>query len=270
MRVFGRSESQIARWVKAIARAAGLAELGVLQRPQRARRHGKAHGPERRPHPRDRTPGPLEAGRRHGRLLHPRRVRRVGATLPLRGYNQYRSDKNRRADSSIELARQSSWISCVKRRELVQTAIDLFRSGLYSSVDEVQQLLGVRAFVEAYIRGPLVCISYLRHQLADNWNRTHCADKPVPMLQDSVARFALPICPASAHSTLCRMTLNAVRRSSGVTPSSDEAVCRSNQRDTASCSLERRSSTGRSVSYPSSPIIKRSESALTRVQCSLG
>ena len=38
--------------------------LGVLQRPQRARRHGPAHGPERRPHPRDRTPGPLEAGRR--------------------------------------------------------------------------------------------------------------------------------------------------------------------------------------------------------------
>ena len=42
--------------------------LGVVQRPQRAGRHGPAHGPERRPQPRDRTPGPLEAGRRHGRL----------------------------------------------------------------------------------------------------------------------------------------------------------------------------------------------------------
>ena len=40
-------------------------------------RHGPPHGSERRPHPRDRTPGPLEAGRRHGRPLHPRRIRRV-------------------------------------------------------------------------------------------------------------------------------------------------------------------------------------------------
>ena len=39
------------------------------------------HGPERRAHPRDRTPGPLEAGRRHGRPLHPRRIRRVGAAV---------------------------------------------------------------------------------------------------------------------------------------------------------------------------------------------
>ena len=61
----------------------GAGRLGVLQRPQRARRHGPPHGPERRPHPRDRTPGPLETGRRHGRPLHPRRVRRVGATVPV-------------------------------------------------------------------------------------------------------------------------------------------------------------------------------------------
>ena len=53
----------------------GAFGLGVLQRPQRAGGHGPAHGPERRPHPRDRTPGPLETGRRHGRPLHPRRVR---------------------------------------------------------------------------------------------------------------------------------------------------------------------------------------------------
>ena len=66
-RVFGLSESQIARRVKAIAKAAGLADWGVLQRPQRPGRHGPAHGPERRPHPRDRAPGPLETGRRHGR-----------------------------------------------------------------------------------------------------------------------------------------------------------------------------------------------------------
>ena len=59
----------------------GAGELGVLQRTQRARRHGKAHGSERRAHPRDRTPGPLEAGRRHGRPLHPRRIRWVGVAV---------------------------------------------------------------------------------------------------------------------------------------------------------------------------------------------
>ena len=81
LKVFGLSESQIARRVKVIARAAGLAELEVLQRPQRAGRHGPAHGPERRAHPRDRTPGPLEGGRRHGRTLHPRRNRWVRAAV---------------------------------------------------------------------------------------------------------------------------------------------------------------------------------------------
>ena len=59
----------------------GVGELGVLQRPQRASRHGPPHGPQRRPHPRDRAPGPMEAGRRHGRPLHPRRVRRVRAAV---------------------------------------------------------------------------------------------------------------------------------------------------------------------------------------------
>ena len=117
VKMFGLSESQIARRVKAIARAAGLADweffsghsgrvgmarrmaqngaptheierqgrgvgrLGVLQRPQRESRHGTAHGPERRAHPRDRTPGPLEAGRRHGGPLYPRRIRWVSAAV---------------------------------------------------------------------------------------------------------------------------------------------------------------------------------------------
>ena len=76
-RVFGLSASQIARRVKAIARAAGLGDWETFQRPQRARRHG----PERRAQPRDRAPGPLEAGRRHGRPLHPRRVRMVGPAV---------------------------------------------------------------------------------------------------------------------------------------------------------------------------------------------
>ena len=61
----------------------GASRLGVVQRAQRPRRHGQAHGPERRAHPRDRTPGPLEAGRRHGRPLHPRRIRRVGAAVSI-------------------------------------------------------------------------------------------------------------------------------------------------------------------------------------------
>ena len=59
----------------------GVRELGVLQRSQRARRHGPTHGPEQRSHPRDRAPGPLEAERWHGRPLHPRRNRRVGASI---------------------------------------------------------------------------------------------------------------------------------------------------------------------------------------------
>ena len=70
-KVFGLSESQIARRVKVIAKAADLARLGALQWPQGARGHGSPHGPERRAHPRDRTPGPLEAGWRHGRAATP-------------------------------------------------------------------------------------------------------------------------------------------------------------------------------------------------------
>ena len=55
--------------------------LGVFQRPQRAGGNGPTYGPERRAHPRDRTPGPLETGRRHGRPLHTRRIRRVGVAV---------------------------------------------------------------------------------------------------------------------------------------------------------------------------------------------
>ena len=57
--------------------------LRVLQRPQRPGGHGEADGPERRAHPRDRAPGPLETGRRHGRPLHPQRVSRIGAAVPM-------------------------------------------------------------------------------------------------------------------------------------------------------------------------------------------
>ena len=46
-----------------------------------AARRGPPHGPEWRAHLRDRTPRPLEAGRRYGGPLHPRRVRRVGAAV---------------------------------------------------------------------------------------------------------------------------------------------------------------------------------------------
>ena len=51
VKVFGLSESQIARRVKMIAKAAGLADWEFFSGPQRARRHGQAHGPERRAHP---------------------------------------------------------------------------------------------------------------------------------------------------------------------------------------------------------------------------
>ena len=66
-----------------IAQSRRPGRLGEFQRPQRAGGHGPPHGPERRAHPRDRTPGPLEAGRWHGRPLHPRRIRRVGAALSI-------------------------------------------------------------------------------------------------------------------------------------------------------------------------------------------
>ena len=90
VKVFGLSESQIARRVKVIAKGRGAGELGVLQRPQRAR----GHGPERRPHPRDRTSGPLETRRRHAWPLHPRRVRRVSVTVSVVGrvYSCVRSE----------------------------------------------------------------------------------------------------------------------------------------------------------------------------------
>ena len=82
-KVFGLSESQIARRVKAIAKAAGLPDWelfsghsGRVGMARRMAQNGAAH-------PRDRAPGPLEAARRHGRPLHPRRDRRVSAQVPV-------------------------------------------------------------------------------------------------------------------------------------------------------------------------------------------
>ena len=83
VKVFGLSESQIARRVKAVARAAGLADWEFFSGHSGRGGHDTPHGPERRAHPRDRTPGPLETGRRHGRPLHPRRISRVGAAVPV-------------------------------------------------------------------------------------------------------------------------------------------------------------------------------------------
>ena len=83
VKVFGLSESQIARRVKMIAKAAGLADWeffsGHSGRVGMARRMAQNGGP----HPRDRAPGTLETGRRHGRPLHPRGDRRVGAAVSL-------------------------------------------------------------------------------------------------------------------------------------------------------------------------------------------
>ena len=78
-KVFGLSESQIARRVKVIAKAAGLPDWEFFS--GHSGRVGTAHGPERRAHPRDRAPGSLEAGRRHGRPLHPRRISRFGSAV---------------------------------------------------------------------------------------------------------------------------------------------------------------------------------------------
>ena len=82
-KVFGLSESQIARRVKVIAKAAGLADWESFSGHSGRVGMARAHGPERRPNPRDRAPGPLEAGRRYGRPLHPQRIRRVGAALSI-------------------------------------------------------------------------------------------------------------------------------------------------------------------------------------------
>ena len=81
--VFGLSESQIARRVKAIAKAAGLTDWEFFSGHSGRVGMGSPHGPERSAHPRDRTPGPLETGRWHGRPLHPTRNGRLGAELSL-------------------------------------------------------------------------------------------------------------------------------------------------------------------------------------------
>ena len=81
VKVFGLSESQIARRVKVIAKAAGLADWELFSghsgRVGMARRMAQNGAPT----PRDRTPGPLETGRRHGRPLHPRRCGTYSASL---------------------------------------------------------------------------------------------------------------------------------------------------------------------------------------------
>ena len=80
-KVFGLSESQIARRVKAIARAAGLADWEFFSGPQRAGGDGPPAWP-RTARPPTRSNARAAGSRvRHGRPLHPRRVRRVGAAV---------------------------------------------------------------------------------------------------------------------------------------------------------------------------------------------
>ena len=81
VKVFGLSESQIARRVKAIARAAGLEDWeffsGHSGRVGMARRMAQNGAPT---HEIERQ-GRWKTGRRHGRPLHPRRIRRVGVAV---------------------------------------------------------------------------------------------------------------------------------------------------------------------------------------------
>ena len=82
-KVFGLSESQIARRVKVIAKAAGLANWeffsghsgGMARRM--AQNGAPTHEIERQ--------GRWKQGGWHGRPLHPRRIRRFGTALPLGG-----------------------------------------------------------------------------------------------------------------------------------------------------------------------------------------
>ena len=83
VKVFGLSESQIARRVKAVARAAGLPDWELFSGHSGRVGMARAHGSKWSSHPRNRTPGPLEAGRRHGRPLHSRRVRRVSPAVSI-------------------------------------------------------------------------------------------------------------------------------------------------------------------------------------------
>ena len=85
VKLFGLSESQIARRMKVIAKAAGLADWEFFSGHSGRVGMARSHGPEQSTHPRDRTAGPLETGRRHDRAIHPRRVRRVGVALPING-----------------------------------------------------------------------------------------------------------------------------------------------------------------------------------------
>ena len=80
-KVFGLSKSQIACRMKAIAKAAGLANWEDFSGHSGRVGMARPHGPKRRALPRDRTPRPLETGRRHGRPLHPRRIGRVGPAV---------------------------------------------------------------------------------------------------------------------------------------------------------------------------------------------
>ena len=82
-KVFGLSESQIARRVKVIAKAAGLTDWEFFSGHSGRVGMARHMAPERRAHPRDRAPGPLETGRRHGRPLHPWRIRRFGVAVPV-------------------------------------------------------------------------------------------------------------------------------------------------------------------------------------------
>ena len=82
-KVFGLSESQTARRVKVTAKAAGLADWeffnghsGQVGMARRIAQNGA-------PNPRDRAPGSLEAGWRHGPPLQPRQDRGLGATVSL-------------------------------------------------------------------------------------------------------------------------------------------------------------------------------------------
>ena len=74
--------------------------LGVLQQTRRTSRHGPLHGLERRAHPRDRTPGPLEAGRRHGGPLHTRRDGRVGTEIFVEAEHNKPQTRNRSMTNS--------------------------------------------------------------------------------------------------------------------------------------------------------------------------
>ena len=141
VKVFGLSESQIARRVRSSPKLQAF-PIGSSSAATAAGSAWPAAWPRTAPHPRYRTPGPLEAGRRHGRPLHPRRNRRVGAAVSV-------MDKSTPACRVSAASRECAAAEITVRTSLVRMGVTsrslCFKSCCGVSGDGVAVLLGMVA-----------------------------------------------------------------------------------------------------------------------------